>query len=769
MFSSWYLIIYNKEWKMKRLLTLIAAAVLMLSAPAAMASVTSTGHDFSGNVLRGMCEVCHVPHAASTGVRLWRASVVIPVEAGTWATAKVGSLCATCHLPGKSMSTVTNTYGASGDDQTDYAFSVNAHQRNIATLTGTIHDAFAAGQTKPYTTGAYIDCTSCHNPHDPTVRPFLRPGAVVNTTISGFCADCHNRYTTAVGTLNTQTWNGAAASMHPVDKAYANDVANGNTTFRATPDAAMTNIITNAHAWSLGGKFQNSAGVAKGVVTVGATDQIGCQTCHAVHGKVGSNPVAGSEQATFLLAIDNASATAALLCEGCHGGPQNTSNVGTGGDHPIDVTLPNGGPAIDRWYGYASASAGQNLRYERHGATVAFWPRAGLIVDSVKTGGKIICTSCHSAHNGRPTMNLTRKGGPIGDGSTGDFCLSCHSDAGPLAHHSNTANWATSAVTCDDCHGTTGSGAHNGFGYTMNGPWNGVSTNTLSNLCVKCHLGVTGGAAGTTAELAKDPIHAVVPVSYLEAQAPSGAIGGAASTYKSHYLGTFADVAANSIQTKKSTWNGVGFSKYGSATETHGLVSDTTGTTMICESCHSLLGNTGRPGNTVGIAATKTSGWENNLLLQRYTDDGAPGTGAAGLSNNGGAAIGSGFCVGCHNQTNVGAPAGEVAGTNVQLKAVTPANMHPMTAWSITKAQDAGRVPTSLITGAGSYADNASRTVVYPAANTMDCDSCHRPHKADANGTWKPAYQAAPVNVILEQAGPAAGKYDTLCANCHAY
>lgn len=761
---------------MKRLLTFIAAAALVLSASVAMATVSVTGHDYGTGTAYGLCQVCHVPHAAGTGARLWRVSYVIAHDT-TWGKSTIGTLCGTCHNGG-AMSAINNRYGTAPHDTSATAYAATAHGRNTAVLTGVgatdIKDAWINGTAngKPYTTGTKIEaglmeCTSCHNPHDPTVRPFLRAGATAGatTSISGVCADCHNRYATAVGAGNTQTWNGAAASMHPVDKAYANDAANGATTFRATPDAALTGIVTDANSWSLGGKFQAASNAPLGVVAVGATDELGCQTCHAVHGKPGAMPAAGSEQASFLLAMDNASATAAMLCEGCHGGPQNTTNVGTGADHPIDVVLPNGGPAIDLWY---NGPAANNVRYERHGATVAYWPRAGLVLDATKTGGKIVCTSCHSAHNGRPTMTLTRKGGPVGDTAVGDFCLSCHSDAGPLAHHSNTANWATSAITCADCHGA-GGGAHNGFAYTWNGPWqNGVVSNTLSQLCETCHLGAAGTGA-TPAQKATDPIHLLVPVSYLEAQSPGGATG--QGTYKSHYLGTFADNAANSIQTKKSTWNGVGFSKYGGS-ETHGAATDATGTEMICESCHSVLGNTGRPGNTSGIPVTRTSGWENNLLLQRYTDDGAPVAG--GVSSNGGAAIGSGFCVGCHNQTNVGNPAGEVSGTTVELKAVTPASMHPMTNWSITKAQDAGRTPTSLITapigGAnGTYADNAARTVVYPAANTMDCDSCHRPHKAAANGTWQPAYKAAPVNVILEMAGPVAGKYDTLCANCHAY
>ena len=58
----------------------------------------------------------------------------------------------------------------------------------------------------------------------------------------------------------------------------------------------------------------------------------------------------------------------------------------------------------------------------------------------------------------------------------------------------------------------------------------------------------------------------------------------------------------------------------------------------------------------------------------------------------------------------------------------------------------------------------------------MTCDTCHRPHNAagggtfaGGGGTWQPAYKAAPVSVILEIAGPTAGKYDALCSDCHAY
>jgi len=174
-----------------------------------------------------------------------------------------------------------------------------------------------------------------------------------------------------------------------------------------------------------------------------------------------------------------------------------------------------------------------------------------------------------------------------------------------------------------------------------------------------------------------------------------------------------------------------------------------------------------------------------NLLLQNYednragatdgsvigthVDDGAPGSGIN---------VGSGLCIGCHNNSQntggMGASDGFVAHSAVSNPANCPPNMHPMRGWTVSRAADAGRNPATLITGSGSFADQVSpgpapNAASYDGDNMLSCDGCHRPHLADPNGQWKPGYKASSISVILEPSGlPPGGDYYPLCEQCHS-
>jgi predicted CXXCH cytochrome family protein len=755
---------------MKKLLILVAAAALMLIANVAMASVVGTPHEYGGATTYGQCQVCHVPHAAKFGKRLWASSVSATAADGTWSLSDIGKLCGTCHDNG-ALQAVNNVNGAGPHQMTAAAYAPTSHGRTWATLGGAIHDTADAAQTKPYTTGTHIEaglmeCTSCHNPHQDGLRPFLRPGVLAGST-SGFCKDCHNRYNTAVGVNNTSvSWNGARVSMHPVNVPVTDIGGNGGTTFHAPAagvggsGGSLAGLVSSNNPWTLGGKGEKATSALD--FGAGATNNLGCATCHAVHNPATPALNAG-DKGLHLLAIDNSGNTGqSLLCQGCHGGPAAggafASSVGTTvGDHPINVLSSRAGPDITRW---TTVNVNRPVRYERHVAATAEWPQPG-------NAESIMCTSCHSAHAGRSGIKLTRTGG-----NAADWCVSCHADPAPAGHHSYSGNYATSAIACDNCHtGGAGGSAHNGFDFTTNL----AVANNASQLCEMCHVGAVApdpvysldnaGGVGTKF-VGNAGTFQTIPNPYLANPNNAGHVA-------THYTGAFVD-SANSINVKRNSWSVAGgFAKFGAAVDTFQKVTDATGTTLICESCHSVRYNMG-----AGAGATATSGYNNNLLLQDYKDDDA----AAGA----GYGTGTGLCVACHNQNNlgnsaVGPVADVVAGpTNANLN--VPIGIHPMTGWSITKAQDAGRLPTTLLTGpaiagdggtgadtAASYADHATRTLHYPAGDTMNCDSCHKPHVADTNGTWKPAYKGAAVSVILEIAGPGAGAYDNLCKDCHSY
>ncbi|HLB24799.1 MAG TPA: hypothetical protein VJM83_00575, partial [Nitrospirota bacterium] len=324
-----------------------------------------------------------------------------------------------------------------------------------------------------------------------------------------------------------------------------------------------------------------------------------------------------------------------------------------------------------------------------------------------------------------------------------------------------TSALTTGGTGCPDCHSATATTAHNGFDYTfVTG-----GDNYNSELCISCH------GNGTDWNGIQDPVYSTVPSGHL------GAANSNKDLHASHYLGTFTD-NANDIDVKRTSW-GNGFSKYGNSTTgsitRQGGASDTTGRRMVCESCHSVLYNAG-----AGSGATASSGYAVNLLLQDYKDDSDNASGSR--------SVGSGFCIACHNQGGIDA-AGVVSHSLVKNSAIAPGKMHPMTNWTTTRARDAGFSGGDelLVTGTAaqngvraSYADATNaptynggigpRGESYPAADAMDCDSCHRPHLADLQGFWTPIKTGGgSKSVILENATSIGGNndYGTLCQDCH--
>ena len=770
---------------MKRLLTVLVVAAIAMAAYPAFAAVNGTPHDYIGANVYGRCGVCHVPHAASavTAKRLWRGDFAI-TKTGTWETSTVGVLCGSCHNGG-------GMAAANADTETPHAVGAlaysagNSHGRDWATLTGAadnthLGDSVAGGQTKPYTASGNIEagkmeCTSCHNPHDDGtgkggtaagIRPFLRAGVASATTISGVCADCHNNranLTGAIGVANGTV--GLENGNHPVNVDY-NSAVDYFKVGASVPVALTTHATLTA--WSLGGKFQLSVAGAttnipvadyNGAVTKSATYEVGCMTCHAVHGSnAGGGYTAGTDQSLHLLAINNVAANSAL-CEGCHGNPTGnaarpssgaTMMVGmTAGDHPIDIAVnaADGGPTIDHWY----LAAGDTAIRNRTNAANTYWPRG--------TGGNVIvCSSCHSAHKALGTLELNRAGS-----GAATWCQSCHSSASPNGHHSHTANSGSTVVTCGMCH-SGAAGAHNGFDFAF------------TNTCTNCH---TAGV---------DPVEAILGLN--AAGPPAGHLGIGVVGAQSHYIGAFANAGANYIHVKTNRWTADAVLGAKTITYLGGITADTSyygsatgnalgggvGTdplnTVYCESCHSVTGNVG-----AGAAATPQSGWQNNLLFQSYQDD---SDGTAGAR-----AVGSQFCLGCHNQA---APAAGPVAADVPTNA--PLNMHPLTSQDITRAIDAGYVSGGTATlkttdavrttyahtanaltagAAGGRLGAGPLAASYPALNNMDCDSCHRPHQAPANSTFnqtKTKGAGVAVPVILEVQA-AVNEYSDLCQQCH--
>lgn len=745
------------------ILALAAAALTILWGGAALAGVATTPHDVSTMLTKSVCEPCHLPHGA-TGDRLWATT---KSSGGTgWNTLTISQLCGSCHYG-------TNAYGGSitPNDMTNYAYNGSNHGYATANLASrSSYDNAALGASGlPYVASANIQCSSCHNPHENLVRPFMR---LATGTVETMCLLCHARNngdgaTALYGAANSVN----GFSQHPVNIAYAAGGASGNPSLK-TLDTAL--FATTRGTASQGDISVTDALGGKLLGADGTSGNMGCPTCHQVHGD-GSTTTRNQWLLVTANQISTGTPTSSALCEACHsGGAGNgTVLVGSAKDHPIDNVLSGRAAHFD-WTPWASSSA-----YESADST---WPESGSA--SPMWAG---CTSCHSAHYGLAGSPIQRSyaqtgGSPFNPTPTTDlhnstqWCESCHTGASkaPYGHHSVKDNYASSLINCGDCHvgGTPDTtiaagqlSAHRNWAAldlpASPNPVNGER----ANFCLKCHAGTAftpiGGSSTTVGQLTAqsgvpNPTNNLTNLP-AEHGTKRTAAGGEAS---SHFVGTTLRLATpdNVTEPRTVAWESGFFSVYATSagaikgnalTGNYGTFAATD--RIICESCHSVMYNVGAAGNAAGITAASNTGYANNLLLDRFEDD------AAGTIGGTGAATGSLLCVGCH----IG---GDVARASLALDADKPAGTHPVTGSTVTKANDVGRSPVTLITATTGYANAATAPGIqsYPAANGMDCDSCHRAH----DGAQYSA--SATYNYILEEAASATN-VQSMCTQCHTY
>lgn len=175
--------------------------------------VTGSPHDLSGAVSDAnmpgsfsgeVCAACHIPHNGvnSAGTVLW--SQTIPASGGFTmyysGTMSAGDLsvtseslkCLGCHDDATtihSTGTISNAAfiglgtldGIVGTDLT------NDHPVGVQLVVSA--DMQAPTNAKTFTSGGneYVECGSCHNPHDNSLGAFL----ITTNDASALCLDCH--------------------------------------------------------------------------------------------------------------------------------------------------------------------------------------------------------------------------------------------------------------------------------------------------------------------------------------------------------------------------------------------------------------------------------------------------------------------------------------------------------------------------------------------------------------------------------------------------
>ena len=360
---------------------LFAFLLVFLIPSAASASIVGSPHDIAaqgytisgrGEDKKNVCNFCHVPHKAK-GARLWASS---PPSLKGWG--KVGPLCYSCH----DGVAIVSPYV----DASNTVFNPKSH--------GLVKTNLPAGDEiseaeLPYTNGGpeetSIECSTCHNPHDDTIRPFLR----VNLT--EICVRCHKgRQNTGYGVNNVE-------GTHPVHKALVDDTG-GPSPIDVSSDFKVP--FPDSYP-SQGGKYaQGVHWKLGGHLDEGEKGMMECITCHSIHGRDKIGP------AYRLLSVDPVKKNADLFCEGCHKGIR--------GDELAMPPYPNpGGSTGPRTYHPADDDTcnGPDRKLE-------ITEPPGWVFGKA---GEVLCTTCHKVHGGMPNSPMLR---PNVNERT--FCEECH-------------------------------------------------------------------------------------------------------------------------------------------------------------------------------------------------------------------------------------------------------------------------------------------------------------------------------------------------------
>ena len=201
--------------------TLIVAAALVALPTVALAGITGSAHDLSGNGWSGgeICAVCHTPHNADTtvglGAPLWDHEVTTTdpfvIYSSTTLDGTVGQptgvskLCLSCHdgsvaidsFGGTTGTVFMATFNSDADFGTDlsndHPISIDYDVADLGLNPVGDPSGVPAGGTidTDLLFSGNVECASCHDVHreDETTSFLL----VKSNALSDLCLTCHNK------------------------------------------------------------------------------------------------------------------------------------------------------------------------------------------------------------------------------------------------------------------------------------------------------------------------------------------------------------------------------------------------------------------------------------------------------------------------------------------------------------------------------------------------------------------------------------------------
>ena len=211
------------------------------------ASVVGSKHDLSVNgpasgitasAETEVCIFCHTPHFSSTQAPLWNrfdSGATYTLYASSTTKATIGQptgdskLCLSCHdgtvalgLVRSRATPIVMSGGVTtlpsgritnlGTDLSDDHPISFLYNTALVTADGQLKNPPTTGRVHVDRNG-YVQCTSCHDAHDPQFGNFL----VTDSAYGALCNTCHNlpAWNTASHATATKTWNGVGSTPWP--------------------------------------------------------------------------------------------------------------------------------------------------------------------------------------------------------------------------------------------------------------------------------------------------------------------------------------------------------------------------------------------------------------------------------------------------------------------------------------------------------------------------------------------------------------------------
>ncbi len=719
---------------MKKILIFTLGLMVLMSGlaympGAARAGIEGTAHDpavagFTSIAKTGKCGACHIPHGAQ-GKRLWP----VTVTSQSMFTGEVAVLCAYCHDSAGGA-------GLSAAYSDSFVFGLNSHGVMMSTSTapyGQVANSFPyAGSLND----GHIECTSCHNVHDDTNRPFLR------SDIDTLCSVCHGDRMWAAGIAKEGSaiigssvfaWGASVTYMgannngsHPVGSDVTTD--QGVDSPISIPNWFKEPKNAIAQQWSLGGHLSGT-----GVV---------CVTCHDVHGlqedsqdltpfglaavTPNTNMLTVS-QTSVLIGRDVANGTGDprnYLCEACHDGHEPGTSYASPNVvwNDLDSTAVKYSNPGATTFGHPVDSMASISGTSWVTAFPVSWPSG----NNTQTDPNPICESCHAPHSyaDRVRADLVNANAGVGIATTGDtnyilrgkratVCNDCHSPntaTNNASHHPVGLTFRNDGVTylngtgsaaaletlnCSTCH--SAGGAHNWAGYSrlgMDANWipkdnarGSFYATSMSTTCIDCHYSLDSNTTNDSPTK-----HDGVLTAYAGTDVGFSVIGSG-----THFLGQVTSTAWAALNPGIAVTNTDWFAEGGKVGARSRFGGSAATPIMICESCHEL-----QPSLNAGV--------NKHLLLVPFFD----GDNGAGGNTTGR----DGFCEGCHLPSGTHPQTGDtVSRTGLPLSTDTTV------AWL--------KAPSDASFGA-TWVDTNLTFGTAPVL--LSCDSCHQVHDANSEG-----------------------------------